>query len=229
MNEHVTDDLGLYAAGLLEPDERVVVERHLASCSACREALGAEERMVAVLADAASRPVRPELRERVLASHRRRLPLWSVPRAAFALAAALVLVLGVTLVQTRSELERERAQREEYEGVLFAIAAGGSQIVPLQAPGPAFRPPRAALVIRSTFDEAYVVLDLPQPAAGKAYEAWVIRGGEPLRAGVAPSRPGVVTLRLDQAPRPGDIAAVTLEDAGGVDKPTSDPIVVGKI
>ena len=34
MNQHPTDDLGLYALGLLEEDERRAIAQHLATCAA---------------------------------------------------------------------------------------------------------------------------------------------------------------------------------------------------
>lgn len=108
--------------------------------------------------------------------------------------------------------------------MLFAVAAGGARIIPLRpSAGAALR---GSLVVGGD-GQAYLVLDVPQPPPGKAYEAWVIRDGSPLRAGVAPIRAGVVTVRLETALRPGDVTAVTLEIAAGVDRPTTDPLLVG--
>jgi hypothetical protein len=72
-----------------------------------------------------------------------------------------------------------------------------------------------------------LLLDLPAPPPGKQYEAWVIRGGVAARAGQVPAREGVVLVTLMRPIASGDLAAVTLEVAGGVDQPTSDPIVAG--
>jgi len=51
MNEHVNDLLALYALDGLEPDERRVVETHLAVCAACQAEAEREARLVAVLAE----------------------------------------------------------------------------------------------------------------------------------------------------------------------------------
>lgn len=193
------------------------------------DALEHDEDVAWQLAAAAARPGPAGLRDRIVARHRRRglverlglrtpLPL-AVAAAAFAL---VLLPLALLTAQTRAELERERALRDEYARVLAAI--GGGQVIRL-APTAASANAAGALVIGRD-EQAYLVLDLPEPPAGKAYEAWVIRGGQPVRAGMAPVRAAVVTVRLEQALRPGDVAAVTLETAAGVDRPTSDPLLV---
>lgn len=190
------------------------------------ETLEQDEDLAWRLAEAAVRPAPPGLRERIVARHRRRglfgLPAPLPAALAFAVVALIVLPLSLALVQTRADLEREQAVRTELARVLAATAGG--RVVPLRpAPG---APGRGTLVIGSEA-QAYLVLDLAEPPAGKAYEAWVIRDGQPIRAGMAPVRAGVVTVRLEHPLRPGDVTAVTLETATGVDKPTSDPLLVG--
>ena len=39
MTEHPTDDLGLYALGLLDEDERRAIAQHLPTCPTCRAEL----------------------------------------------------------------------------------------------------------------------------------------------------------------------------------------------
>ena len=106
----------------------------------------------------------------------------------------------------------------------LAEVAEGARVVPLTARTGG----RAALVVPQS-GQPVLLLDLPAPPAGKQYEAWVIRGGAAVRAGLAPPREGVVTVVLSQPVAAGDVAAVTLEVAGGVDQPTSEPIVAGGI
>lgn len=233
MTSHATEDLGLYAAGLLDPHERAEVERHLDGCAACRAALSAEESAAWALAEAAARPEPAALRSRIVEAHARRAQpvragFFSVlaPRVVVVGALSLAVVaLAVGLVRTQSDLDREAALASQYRATLAAVAAGG-RIVPLDpASGTAGR----AAVVVAAGGEAYLVLEMPAPPHGKGYEAWVIRGGEALPAGVAPAGSGVVVLQLSAPTRPGDVAAVTVEVASGVSKPTSDPILVGKL
>lgn len=231
MTDHVADDdLALYAAGILDDADRAAVARHLDGCAACRASLERAERVAWSLAAAAVRPAPASLRERIVARHRRRgiverlgLPTPLPAALGFAVIALIVLPLSLVAAQSRAELERERALRDEYARVLTAVAAGGQVFAMRPSAGVSGR---GTLVIARDA-QAYLVLELPEPPAGKAYEAWVIRGGEPVRAGMAPARSGVVIVRLDHPLRPGDIAAVTLEIAAGVDRPTSDPLLVG--
>lgn len=182
------------------------------------EALERDEDLAWRLAEAAARPAPSALRERIVARHRRRALLAGlrIPRPVAAAAAVLVLVLTATALF---------GQLQGADLEVAAALAGDVRIVQMDSsPGIAGR---GALVVKQDA-QAYLVLDLPAPPPGKAYEAWVIRDGQPLRAGMAPARAGIVTLRLDHAVRPGDIAAITLETAAGVDKPTSDPILLGR-
>ncbi len=220
MTEHPTDDLGLYALGLLWPKERAAIERHLATCATCRAELDAHERTVATLAEGAAGVPRPDLREMIVARHHP-YPRSFVALPGFALVTTLVLLL--TLAASLVSLNQERATRGEYAQALAAVAAG-AHVVPLQAQGVAGR---GALVV-SQSGASYLVLELPAPPEGKVYTAWLIRGGEPRAMGTAPVRTGVVTMEMHEELRSGDVAAVTVERAG-VDKPTSPPILTGGI
>lgn len=225
MNGHVTEDLGLYAAGLLEPTDRRAAERHIDACADCRAAVALEEDVAWALAEAAARPAPAALRSRILDAHRPRWWSWPLPRIGFAAAAALVIVLGAALAQTSADLQHERALRDGYARALGALAADG-RVVPLQAS--AGISGRASLIVSGS-GEAHLVLLLPPAPAGKTYEAWVIRDGDPVPAGLASARDGVVIVQLSVSARPGDVAAITVEAAGGVAKPTTDPILVGKL
>ena len=197
---HVTDDLDLYAAGWLEGDERAAVERHLRDCAECRAAHVPAERTVWALADAAARPAPVGLRDRVVGAHVRRRS-WSAPRLALAAVAAVVVVTA-------------------------AGAVSGGRVVALDASAGASG--RAAVVVVPG-GSGYLFLAAPAPPAGKAYEAWIIRDGTPVPAGVGGAGGGVAVLALTTTPRSGDIAAITLEVVGGVARPTSDPLLLGKL
>jgi anti-sigma-K factor RskA len=63
---------------------------------------------------------------------------------------------------------------------------------------------------------------VPAPA-GKTYEAWVIQGDRPVPAGTFAGG-GQVAFPLTRKVPDGAIVAVTLERAGGVEQPTTDPV-----
>ncbi len=181
MTEHPTEDLGLYALGLLDPGERGAIERHLATCDTCRAELASHRSTVTAMAQDVSVAAPADLRDRIVARHRpgRRL---SLPVFAYAASA----LLAVALVASLATLSQERTMRDDYARALSAVA-GGARVVALDAKGADVR---GALVL-SREGTAYLVLQLPTPPAGKAYEAWVIRGGVATAAGMAPTLNGV--------------------------------------
>ena len=220
MTQHPTDDLGLYALGLVDPKERASIERHLASCEQCRRDLHAHEATVAALAEGAGMLPRAELRDLVIGPYRRRRSFVGFPAFAYVMALILAMALGATFVS----LNQERALRDEYAQALAAVVQG-ARVVPLAATGTSGR---GALIVPPS-GPSYLVLDLPAPPPGQVYEAWLIRDGQPRAMGLAPVHAGVVTLPMHDAVQPGDVAAVTVERAGGVDAPSSQPILAGGV
>ena len=101
----------------------------------------------------------------------------------------------------------------------------GARVVPL-APTAA-NGARGSLVVPANGAAPYLILDLPSAAAGKTWEAWVIRGDVPARAGLTDEH-GLITMVLIAPLAPGDTVAITPEPAGGVDKPTGTAVLVGK-
>ena len=71
-----------------------------------------------------------------------------------------------------------------------------------------------------------LVLDGIDPApSGKTYELWVSEGGAPVPAGLFDGAAPRDVVPLEKPVGPGSVVLVTVEQAGGVDAPTSNPIV----
>ena len=68
-----------------------------------------------------------------------------------------------------------------------------------------------------------MVSGLEAPPSGKTYEAWVISGDKPLAAGTFDGGGDTSIHRLTRRIPKGAIVAVTVEPAGGVDAPTTEP------
>jgi anti-sigma-K factor RskA len=130
--------------------------------------------------------------------------------AAAALAAAVALGFGIWSV-TRPETS---------DAFASVLAQPGSKVVPMGARGAVAVAPDGS---------AALALALPPAPAGKAYEAWVIEGGTPKRAGLFAGSEGTSVLDLDRHVRPGAVVAVTLERAGGVDRPSQKPLASGEV
>jgi anti-sigma-K factor RskA len=202
-----------YALDALDPQEEREFEEHLASCESCREELARLRETAASLAYAAPGPAPPAaLKERILEQARAERPnvvslprrrSWTAPlAAAAAVAAAAAIALGVW-----------GATRPSGNDVFATVLAKpGSTLVPMGD--------RGALAVAPD-GSAAIALSAPHAPAGKTYEAWVMRNGVAQRAGLLSGRS---TLRIQRAVGKGDVVAVTLERAGGVDQPTTPPV-----
>jgi anti-sigma factor RsiW len=214
MDDH--DLTAAYALDALDREERARFESHLAGCERCREELQGFWRVSGALAHAAGGPAPPpQLRERILATARAERPnvvplrpRTSRALAAVAAVAAVVAVAvgawGVSVSGELDDAQRELAVLGHPEARTYAAEGGAADLV--VAPGG-----EAALVVRT----------LPPAPSGRDYEIWVLDGRVPRRAGLF-ERPGVALLT-----RPverGQTVAVTLEQDGGVDAPTTDPL-----
>jgi hypothetical protein len=139
-------------------------------------------------------------RPNVVSLSRRRS--WTAPlAAAAAVAAAAAIALGVWGA-TRT------TGSDPFAAVL---ATPGATLVPVGD--------RGALAVAPD-GTAAIALTGPDAPAGKTYEAWVIRNDTPERAGLL-SGP---STRLDRPVPRGAVVAVTLERAGGAERPTTRPV-----
>lgn len=222
------DDLAGYALGLLEPDELAAFEAHLAVCERCRREAPGLGDAAAALAFAVAGPPPPErLRGSILAAARAERPnvVPLRPRsgrttralAAVAAAAAVAAVgLGVWAAVLSGSLADERSAAREQRVLVDVLGDPGARRVPLNG-----RP--GQLVVAPDGRAALAVPGLPAAPEARTYEAWVIPpGGEPQPAGLF--RGGGAHVLARPVPQ-GARVAVTVERAGGVEQPTSRPIL----
>jgi hypothetical protein len=121
-----------------------------------------------------------------------------------------------------------RQQVDSYARALAGVADG--RVVAL-APTGANPDARAALVI-PTQGSPYLIVRLPAPPDGKAWEAWVLKPGASRATAILAGtieRGDVLTLSLTAPLGADDGVAITLESASGSAQPTTQPVlVVGK-
>ena len=209
-----------YALDALTRDDRERFEAHLASCEQCRAELAGLSDAASALAFAVEGPAPPpELRGRILEAARRE-PSNVVPlrprRAIFASAAAALAVaatgaavgLGIWAASLHHSLANERAATSilgdpNARHVRVSGAKGELVVAPSGA--------------------AVLALHLPSLPKGKTYEAWV---ADPTvrRAGEFDGH----TTRLPVRVARGARVMVTIERAGGVDAPTSQPLLIAR-
>jgi anti-sigma-K factor RskA len=198
-----------YALNALDSAERREFEDHLSHCEECRYAVISFQETAAALAyEPVLPPPPPELRERILEEARRERPKvvplqrrWALPAAASLAAAAACAALGLGI--WAATLQGRLHDRPEAVGLSGATGA---------------------LIVSPSHEGTLVIRDIARAPAGKTYEIWVIEDGSPRPAGTF-SAGGRVAVVLTRAVPDDAIVAVTLERAGGVDRPTTRPFI----
>jgi anti-sigma factor RsiW len=215
-NDTLHDLTAAYALDALEADDARAYEEHLAGCERCRQelaSLGAAAGSLAYAVLPAEPP--PALRARILEAARAERPnvVSLRPRASMrplalvaAVAACAAVGLGVWNVLLHNDLN---SAQKALHGVPLNGAAG-------------------SVVVGSGGSGALVVSNLASAPAGKTYEAWVIKDGKALPAGMFLGGGKTIVIRLTRALPAGAIVAVTVERAGGVSQPTQRPLITSQ-
>jgi anti-sigma-K factor RskA len=222
-----------YALDALDQDERRAYEAHLAACATCQQELESFWETSEALAVAASGPApNPGLRDRILADIRaeprqnvipfepRRRRIVPVLGAVAAAAAVVALAVGLWTSSLSSDLDETRSALDRANAAAAVLADPDARSVALsQGSG--------RLVVDPDGRAVLVVDDLGPAPAGKTYEMWVAsEGQDPQRAGVFPGdEDGRDIVPVDGTVEEGQVVLVTVEDAGGVEAPTTEPIL----
>jgi anti-sigma-K factor RskA len=216
-----------YALDALGSREREEFEAHLSACETCRADVAAFTETAAALAYAVP-PAAPPDRLRadilrraaedrpaavVLPFRRRRVE--SALSAGLAVAAAAAIVLAIWASSLHGKVGQERSALRAREQ---AVAILGDPLASRRA----LKGAGGELVVNRTGSGVLVMQELAPPPAGKTYEAWVIKGGDTLPAGVFSNGQAVL---LTRAVGRGAVVAVTVEPAGGSLHPTHTPFV----
>jgi len=219
-----------YALDALEPDERARAKELLERSEEARDELRAFTETTAAMATAASGPAPPPgLRDRVLDAARadretvvplasRRLPrLVPVLGAAAAVAAVVAVALGLWGLSVSSDLDDSQAALAQAQAAAAVLASPDARDVALEEGD-------GTLVVSGT-DAVLVLSSMAAAPAGKTYEVWVLDGQTPVPAGLFDGGGARDVVPVDGSVGAGAKVLVTLEPSGGVDAPTTTPVV----
>lgn len=220
-----------YALDGLDEEESREFEAHLEGCASCRAEVDAFRDSATSLAFAVEGPAPPpELRSRILEQARAERPnviplrrRFAPSRAAgavAAVAACAALGLGLWAASLSRSLDRERAASRAQASALQILGDPAARRVPVQGGN-------GTLAVSSSGNAALALARLDRAPSGKVYEVWVI-DGTPVRAGLMKGGSGGSAVRLERPVPAGSIVAVTVERAGGVDAPTSKPVLTAQ-
>jgi len=219
-----------YALDALEPADRARAKELLERSEEAREELRTLTETTAAMATAVSGPAPPpELRERILQSarddrqtvvpleSRRRPRLVPVLGVAAAVAAVVAVALGIWGFSVSSDLDESRAALAQARAAATVLASPDARAVGLEQGN-------GSLVVSGS--EAVLVLnDIEGAPQGKTWEVWVLDGETPVRAGLFAGGQARDVVPVEEGVGPGAKVLVTLEPSGGVDAPTTSPVV----
>ena len=227
MEPSIHDLTAAYALDALDPAEQDRYEAHLATCSACQEELASFWEVAGALAHGAGGPApAPALRERIRAQARNERPNVVPLRRRFALpaasgiaavAAVAALALGLWGNSLAGDLDRTRGELDAQAQGLAILADPSAQQVALSGGN-------GRLVVASSGRAAMVVSGLGAAPAGKTYEAWVIENDMARPAGLFDGTGEHTVVPLSRSVPANAVVAVTLEDDGGAQAPTGEPL-----
>ena len=256
-NEHPyrEEDFDLYALGVLDGGELRGIETHVNSCAACAQKVAEARGRISLLAFSAE-PQEPslEVRRRLLARVRadatpaqasagartERAPsrFWNFAWGTVAVALAIFAVylwnsdkfLQEELDRQEAAMKTQTALTEKARVIEELFASPQTVTVNLAAKAP-IKTGAGRVVYNSKQGALIYSGTLPQLAADKSYELWVIpQTGNPIPAGVFSvdtNGDGNVVLPKIPAGVSAKAFAVTIEPAGGTAAPTGPMAQVG--
>ena len=208
-----------YALDALTAEDRERFEEHLTVCGQCRAEIAGLHDAATALAFAVEGPAPPaSLRASILDAARAERPnvVPLRPRNGFASVATALAVgasaaavgVGIWAASLHHSLSRERT-------AVRVLGDPSARHVPVNGV-------KGELVVSSS-GTAVLAVQLPSPPNSKTYEAW-IADSSVHRAGQFNGR----TFVLPRAVPRGARVLVTVERSGGVDAPTSKPLLVAR-
>lgn len=158
--------------------------------------------------------------------------------AAFALVAAALLVISnvywITQVNNlNNQQQTMTALLRNQEDALTSLGTGKAQRLQLVSTSGSNSGVLATVLYNPQSNTALLYSNnLPQLAADKTYQLWVIKDSHAFSAGtfeVDPQGVGVLIFRADQPVNDYNTIAISAEPFGGSDQPTSNPIAAGQL
>ena len=235
-HEELQELLGAYALDAVDPDEAALVEDHLRECPRCRAEV-AELREVAGLLGQSGSPAPERVWDRIAASlaetppplrlevqrerraERSRTRTWGIAIAG--IAAAVLIVLGVSVVNLRNHVNDLEQQRTDVAAAAQdALTATGSRVAHLSGANGI----SAAAVVRDNGQGYFLGTSLP-PLDNRIYQLWgATEGGQIISLGTMPG-PGVYAFSADPSVR----QVMVTEERAPVPAPTSQPLATGTL
>jgi anti-sigma-K factor RskA len=237
-HREIEELLGAYAVHALDDDEQTKVERHLRTCSICRQEVDGYFEIAAALAAGEALDPPPEgLWDRIanrlpsepaalrrpgrrpaadMRLRRRASPRRLIAVGAAAAAVAAICVLAVDLATADQQLSQARqALGSSVAAFHHALTVPGRRTAALRTPsGEAI----AEIVVDPGGRGYLLSTRMPVLENGHTFQLWAVVNGKPISIGLFGNHMKAVAFALGSAPV--SALAVTVEPAGGVQTPT---------
>ena len=236
MNADLHSLTGAYALDALTSVECEAFERHLATCSGCRDELEGFQLTTARLGGAAQLRPPTHLRSRLMAdvaqspqerpsaiTQLRRPRFTSKTRWLSIAAAVLVVTSGSLGVNAYSNAQRANDLSVTASATAAVLNSADAELVRGEVTGGG----SGSLVVSRDREEAVVfTTGLEQPAAGTTYQIWAIGEQGAQSRGLLTPGDGGDAGKVVSWPTEATTFGMTIEPAGGSDQPTTDPVLL---
>ncbi len=238
------DDLiALYALGALDGDDRAKVERRLATDAQARALLAEMQETVGAL-HANIPSVEPPARAKTRVLSRVDASLYTVTaptktenmaqrllRMLWPVLAVASLAIAIGVGLWAISLQQQLAQAQQELAIVQAPGVRVTTLLPVET-----APQTAQISFIAAPDQQRGVLTvagLPQVATNQTYQFWLLKGGQPVSAGlltVDASGSGKLIVTASEAIGNYQQAGLTVEPAGGSSSPTlANLVTLGQI
>jgi hypothetical protein len=241
--DELREEYELFALGQADEPEKSELGEHLQrGCSTCAAGVRSARSLVALMGTTAPAVApSPRLRRRIMASVGAGerawgwMPLW-VALSLLGLTTTFYFygrdhANALVMARLQAESRRQSIELERSKEALALLNQPDTRQVTFGEGAP--KPPRGRVFVNPKGGVLLLASNLPAAPDGKTYEMWLIpKAGNPVPAGLFQSDPEGTALHLQKLPV--DLAAtkavaVTLEPAGGVAQPTSQPVIVAAL
>lgn len=228
---------GAYALDAIPGPERAAFERHLAECESCAQEVHELLATAARLGGAAEEAPPPELKARVMAgiARTRQLPpptgvVPLRPRRSrwttrlLGLAAAVLLVVSVSLSVVVFQLREDLAETRQASAVAAVLGAEDARVVS----GSTVSGLRGTVVVSRQRGQVVLLAGgIPAAPPGKAYQVWLFDGAGAHPGGLfRPDRSGLAShVDASDVVRAATAIGVTLEPEAGSAAPSMEPLM----
>ena len=236
--EHIPfrEDIPAYTLGALDPEDVAALEAHLRTCASCREELAAyrdtsDNLLLTFPPQKPPAALRNRLQKQLPSAQGAARPRvrWSFGRVAVGIALIVLLALNVLSISQVRALQRQQTQ------LMNQLQNGQMALVMLSYPHTQSFPINEAsltgsLLIDTEYNNAVLILrGLPSIPDSQTYQVWLIAPNEERVSGGLLRPHNDLPFISEPIYSTQDLAnfvgvGMTIEPAGGSDKPTGQPI-----